>query len=133
MDQLDELIGVRMTPQGPIYIAASALGPDGRAVAADGVAPFSGQVFSHPQAGTIGGLQRRMFSGPSTLDFDASIQKTTRLTERHSLEIRVEAFNVMNHPTWYLEDQNIDSTNFMKFTQTAYDRRLLQFGVYYRF
>jgi len=133
MDQLDELLGVRLTPQGPMYIAASAVGADGRAVAADGLAPFSGQVFFHPQAGTIGGLQRRMFSGPATVDFNASIQKITRLTERHSLEIRVEAFNVLNHPTWYLEDQNIDSTNFMKITQNFNGRRLLQFGVYYRF
>ncbi|MEO6758566.1 MAG: hypothetical protein ABIO24_03860, partial [Saprospiraceae bacterium] len=133
MDQLDQLLGVRMTPQGPVYIAASAIGADGRAVAADGLAPFSGQVFSHPQAGTIGGVQRRMFSGPATIDCNASIQKMTRVTERHSLEIRVEAFNVRNHPTWYLEDQNIDSTNFMKISQNFNGRRLLQFGLYYRF
>lgn len=133
MDQLDQLLGVRMTAQGPMYIAASALGPDGRAVVSDGQTPFNGQVFFHPQAGTIGGLQRRMFSGPATLDFNASVQKVTRVTERHSLEIRVEAFNVMNHPTWYLEDQNIESTNFMKITQNFNGRRLLQFGVYYRF
>jgi len=133
MDQLDQLLGVRMTAQGPMYIAASALGPDGRAVVSDGQTPFNGQVFFHPQAGTIGGLQRRMFSGPATLDFNASVQKVTRVTERHSLEIRVEAFNVMKHPTWYLEDQNIESTNFMKITQNFNGRRLLQFGVYYRF
>ncbi len=133
MDQLDSLIGVRMTPSGPMYIAASALGPDGRAVVSDGQAPFSGQVFSHPQAGTIGGLQRRMFSGPSIFDFNASVQKVTRITERQSLELRVEAFNVLNHPTWYLEDQNIESTNFMKIATTFSGRRLLQFGLYYRF
>jgi len=133
MDQLDALLGVRMTPQGPVYIAASALGPDGRAVVSDGQTPFAGQVFFHPQAGTIGGLQRRMFSGPSTVDFNASVQKKTTIVEGHTLEIRVEAFNLLNHPTWYLEDQNIESTNFMKIGQTFTGRRLLQFGVYYRF
>ena len=122
-----------MTPSGPMYIAASALGPDGRAVVSDGQTPFAGQAFFHPQAGTIGSLQRRMFSGPATFDLKASVQKITRVTERHSLEIRVEAFNVMNHPTWYLEDQNIESTNFMKIAQNFNGRRLLQFGVYYRF
>ncbi|MBI2686706.1 MAG: TonB-dependent receptor [Acidobacteria bacterium] len=133
MDQLDSLIGVRMTPQGPMYIAAPALGPDGRAVVSDGQTPFAGQVFFHPVPGTIGGLQRRMFSGPATFDLNGSVQKTTRIREGHSLEIRVEAFNVLNHPAWYLEDQNIESTNFMKIAQTFTGRRLLQFGVYYRF
>jgi len=133
MAGLDELLGVRMTPSGPVYIAASALGPDGRAVVSDGQAPFAGQVFFHPQAGTIGGLQRRMFSGPSIFDLNASAQKVTQIKEGHSLEIRVEAFNVLNHPTWYMEDQNIESTNFMKIGTAFTGRRLLQFGVYYRF
>jgi hypothetical protein len=54
----------RMTGIGPYFVAASAIGPDGRAVAPDGSAPFQGQVFFHPGPGTVGALQRRMFSGP---------------------------------------------------------------------
>jgi hypothetical protein len=61
--------------------------------------------------GSIGTLQRRMFSGPSVFSFDAGIQKSTRLTERHSLELRMEAQNILNHPTFYV----------------------VQFGLYWRF
>src|SRR5437899_4925037 len=41
--QLDDLLQFRMTGTGPVVVPGSAIGPDGRAVAADGAAPFSGQ------------------------------------------------------------------------------------------
>lgn len=132
-EQLNALLGLRMTGSGPVYIAQSALSNDGRGVAQDGQARFNGQSFSHPAAGTLGTLQRRMFSGPSIYDFNASIHKTTRVKEGHTIEVRMEAFNAMNHPNWYMEDQNIDSVNFMKIATTFSGRRILQFGVYYRF
>jgi len=132
-DQLNGLLGVRMTGSGPVYIAQTALSNDGRGVAQDGQPRFNGQAFAHPVAGTIGNLQRRMFSGPSIYDFNASIHKTTRIKEGHTVELRMEAFNVMNHPNWYMEDQNIESVNFMKIGATYSGRRIVQFGVYYRF
>jgi len=131
--ELNKLLGVRMTPSGPSYISASALGPDGRGAAADGRAPFAGQVFSHPAAGTIGGLQRRLFSGPSVFGLNAALHKTARIRDRHTVELRGEAFNVLNHPAWFLDDQNLDSPNFMRINANATGRRLLQFGIYYRF
>jgi hypothetical protein len=90
-------------------------------------------VFFHPQAGTIGGLQRRMFSGPATVDFNASIQKITRLTERHSLEIRVEAFNVLNRANYQLPNNTFGTgttprAGFGAATAAA-DPRQVQFGL----
>ena len=43
--QLASLFQFRQTPTGPYSVAASAIGADGRAVAADGKPPFSGQVL----------------------------------------------------------------------------------------
>jgi hypothetical protein len=131
--ELDSLLGLRQTGDGPFFVAASARGSDGRAVAPDGSAPFSGQAFFHPGPGQIGGLQQRMFSGPWTFNLDFALLKTTRITEGHSLELRVEASNVFNHPTWFVDDQQIGSVNFGRITSTFYDRRLLQFSVHYRF
>ncbi|MCL6505876.1 MAG: TonB-dependent receptor, partial [Bryobacteraceae bacterium] len=131
--QLDDLLRLRMTGTGPFFVAASALGPDGRAVAPDGAPPFSGQVFFHPAPGQLGTLQRRMFSGPWAFNLDFGIQKNTRITERHSLEIRMESTNIFNHPTWFVGDQDIDSTTFGRITSTFFGRRLIQFGAYYRF
>jgi len=131
--ELDNLLKLRMTGIGPYFVAASAIGPDGRAVAPDGSAPFQGQVFFHPGPGTLGTLQRRMFSGPWASNLDFGIQKRTRITETQSIEIRMESTNIFNHPTWFVEDQNIDSTTFGRITRTFFGRRLIQFGAYYRF
>ncbi|MGH8245163.1 MAG: hypothetical protein ACREUU_01880, partial [Gammaproteobacteria bacterium] len=43
--QLDDLFKFRQTGNGPYFGATSVIGPDGRAVAPDGSAPFPGQVF----------------------------------------------------------------------------------------
>ncbi|MGH9629019.1 MAG: hypothetical protein ACRD7E_11900, partial [Bryobacteraceae bacterium] len=74
--ELDELFEFRMTGDGPFLVAESARSPrDGSAVAPDGADPFPGQAFFHPEPGTLGGLQRRMFSGPWVFNLDASLIK----------------------------------------------------------
>jgi hypothetical protein len=130
---LNDLMGVIMTGSGPMYVASSIKGSDGRAVAADGSAPFTGQVFSQPGAGTIGALQRNFFSGPSVFDMDGKISKVTRIKEGHTLELRMDATNIFNHPTWFVGNQTITSTTFGKITSNFYGRRLVQFSLYYRF
>ncbi|MEP6537042.1 MAG: hypothetical protein ABJF23_17050 [Bryobacteraceae bacterium] len=130
---MDNLFQLRMTGDGPFFVNASAIGSDGRAVAADGTAPFNGQVFFNPDAGTIGGLQRRMFSGPWTFNLDAGVIKRTRITERQSIEFRAEATNVTNHPSFGIGDQSINSTMFGRITETISVPRRIQFGLYYRF
>ena len=131
--QLDGLFSVNMTGNGPFFVPQSVKGSDGRAVAADGAAPFSGQVFFQPGAGNIGGLQRNYFSGPWVFNLDGNISKTTQIKEGHTLELRMVATNVFNHPTWLVGNQTITSTNFGKITSTVFGRRLVEFALYYRF
>src|SRR6202035_573591 len=50
--QLAQIVKFQMTGNGPYVIAPSAIGPDGRAVAADGDPNFTGQVFTNPGPGT---------------------------------------------------------------------------------
>src|SRR4029453_6464724 len=115
------------------FVDQSIIGPDGRAVAADGDKPFPGQVFFNPGPGDIGSLQRRMFSGPWVFDLNAGLQKKTLITEKHSVEFRMEAGNVLNHPTFFTNGYTINSTQFGRITGTFTDRRVIQFGLYYRF
>jgi hypothetical protein len=131
--QLDQVIGFRMTGDGPYFVDKSIIGPDGRAVAADGAKPFAGQAFFNPGPGEIGSLQRRIFSGPWVFDMDAGVQKLTHLTEKQTVEFRMEAGNVFNHPTFYTAGFNVNSTKFGQITGTFTDRRVIQFGLYYRF
>jgi hypothetical protein len=131
--ELDELLQLRMTPNGPFFVAASAIGSDGRAVAPEGRSPFSGQAFLHAPPGEIGSLQRRWFSGPWTFNIDFALLKQMRLAEGHSLEFRVEALNLFNNPSWVVEDQYLDSVNFGQITNTLYGARKIQLSLHYRF
>ncbi len=131
--QLDQLFRFRQTGVGPYFAAASAIGADNRAVAADGSAPFSGQVFFNPAAGTLGSVQRRLFSGPWVFNLDLGLAKETRITEGHVLELRMEAANIFNHPTWSVGDQTVTSANFGRITGTFFGRRVMQFQLKYRF
>jgi hypothetical protein len=131
--QLNDLFQLRITGNGPMYVAASALGADGRAVAPDGTAAFAGQAFFQPAAGTIGALQRMDMTGPSVWNLDANVKKEVKITERHAIELRMDATNVFNHTTWYISNQTVTSTTFGKITSNFYGRRLVQFALYYKF
>jgi hypothetical protein len=45
----------------------------------------------------FGNLQRNALTGPGFADSDVSLEKTTRLAERTSLILRVDAFDLLNH------------------------------------
>jgi len=133
MDQLRGIFQFRMTGNGPFFVAASAIGSDGRAVAPDGSAPFAGQAFTMPAAGTIGQLDRRIFDGPWDTTFNFGASKMIRITERNNIQLRMDAQNVFNHPTFVIGDQTATSTTFGKITSTFAGARVFQFGLYYNF
>jgi hypothetical protein len=131
--QLDDAVQFRMTGNGPYFVSASAIGSDGRGVAPDGSAPFTGQIFYNPAAGNLGTTQQRMFSGPWDFDIDFGLQKVTKLNERHSLELRMESSNILNHPAFSTPQASINSTTFGKISGTFFGRRVIQFALYYSF
>ena len=57
-------------------------------------------------------LTRGYFYGPGAYTIDLGIYKTTKLTERLSLQIRGEFFNLLNHPNMWLtlSDNDLSST-----------------------
>jgi len=134
MSQLASVVKFQMTGNGPMIVSKSAINPaDGTGVNADGEAAFTGQIFYNPGAGTLGVLQRRLFSGPWTFDIDASLMKNIAITEHQRVELRMEAFNALNHATFYSGDQNINSTTFGVIGSMFYSPRIMQFGLTYRF
>ena len=120
---------------GPYEVISSTIDPTntGRAVAPFGSPAFQGEVFFNPVAGTVGALQRRMFTGPNAFNADASLIKNTKIFEKHSLEFRVDAFNILNHPAFASSDQNVNSTTFGQVTGEVNGRRVVQFGLNYEF
>lgn len=76
---------------------------------------FNTSLFSLPALANIGNSGRRLFSGPGIENLDMTLQKTTRLTESKSLELRLETFNLFNHAQFYgpgAVDGNISSPAF---------------------
>ncbi len=132
--QLNNVVTYQMTGNGPVMIAPPAINPnDGTGTNDIGEAPYTGQVFSNPGAGTIGTLQRRMFSGPWSFDLDMSVQRRFKITDRQSVELRMEGVNVLNHPTFYVGDQNINSTTFGVIGSMLNSPRVMQFAARYQF
>jgi len=132
---LNDVLGFRMTPDGPYMVPVSAIGPDGRGTAPAGDPAFAGQLFTNPTAGNVGALQRRMFTGPPVFDMDAALIKDTKVTERIDVQLRMEALNVFNHPSFavFTPDMGINSQQFGRITSLANTPRRMQFGLRLQF
>ncbi len=72
-------------------------------------------------------------NGPGYKDFDFSLFKDFRITERSRAEFRAEAFNLTNTPSFSLpSDGNyLDTTNFGRITSTRSNSRELQLAFKY--
>lgn len=131
--ELDRIVGFRMTGVGPYMIAASAINTGGRGTNVDGKEPYSGQAFYHPEAGTVGTLQRRYFSGPAWFNLDFAAQKSFQIDEQHRIELRVTSTNFFNNPMFYVGDMDINSVNFGRIGSLMTSPRRIQFELFYRF
>ena len=70
-------------------------------------------VFAEPAPGTIGTCGRNAFRGPHFVQWDANLNKTTKINERLSIQFRWEVFNLLNHPNFNPIPGN---TTFSSFT-----------------
>jgi len=71
---------------------------------------FNPNAFSAPAYGTVGNVRRDSLVGPGFADWDLSLLKSTRLTERTHLEFRAEFFNILNHTNLQLPNEVVFST-----------------------
>jgi hypothetical protein len=91
------------------------------AISADGATLFGNS--------TIGS-----FRGPDQVNFDVSIIKNTRLTERQNLQFRTEFFNIANHPVFANPTTARNNTSlFGVINNTIGNPRLIQFALKYSF
>lgn len=151
--EIKELTGVFVTPNGVFAINPSvlfALGSNGqrldltqplpagvtiasiRGAAAVDQAPFAGQVFFLNQPGSTGNLQRNFINGPKFINVDMGLSKNIRFGETVRLQLRGEAFNVLNRTNFLAGDFNVNSTTFGQ-VFTNYAPRIVQFGARFDF
>jgi hypothetical protein len=90
--------------------------------------PFAGQVFFFNNAGQSGNLPLNFINGTPYLNWDAGLSKNFRISETVKLQIRMEAFNVLNQTVPnFGADLGINSDSFGRIT-TFYGNRIVQFG-----
>ena len=95
-------------------------------------APFAEQIFFYARPGETGNLPRNFINGPRYVNWDAGISKNIRFTETMRLQLRGEAFNVLNNVNFLAGDFNINSVSFGQIT-TDYAPRVIQFGARFDF
>lgn len=109
---------------------------------------YNPAAFVEPDPGTWGNVGRNTLVSPNIFGLDMSAHKEFHMPykEGHTLQFRIEAFNVANHPVWNAPNANIlagsafagqPSTNahqaFGVITSTAIPMRQVQLALKYFF
>jgi hypothetical protein len=91
---------------------------------------FNPAAFATPAPGTFGDVHRGVLIGPAWRDLDLSLGKTFPLPEGVHLEIRGDAFNVLNHPNFSQPNRSTGTgvSGGGTITSTAGNARNLQLG-----
>ncbi|HEY6307067.1 MAG TPA: TonB-dependent receptor [Candidatus Angelobacter sp.] len=92
---------------------------------------FNTQAFTAP-TGPFGDAGRNIIIGPGTISVNMALSKTIQLKEMQSLELRLSAINVFNHPNFTSIDTTLGSPTFGQVV-AAGAMRTAQVTVRYRF
>jgi Carboxypeptidase regulatory-like domain/TonB dependent receptor len=138
VEEIKGLLGIHKQADGKIFwIDPKVVDPvSGRAVGADNLANaagFDGQAFFNPVAGDVGNLPILAFDGPSQFQINMALSKRIRLTDRHRFEVKGEAFNLTNTPSFFRGDMDINSTTFGRLTSVNVASRIVQLSIRYEF
>jgi hypothetical protein len=133
--EIQKLVGI-FERDGKIYfIDPSIINPiNGRAANGFGADTFTGQVFFNNEPGETGNIPLTIINGPRYFRVDAALLKNIRFNERMRVQIRAEAFNLLNTVNFFNNTQvaSINSTTFGQIT-SAGDPRIIQFAVRFEF
>jgi len=67
-----------------------------------------------------GSLPRNHFRGPNKTNLDMTLAKSTKITERVNLQLRVDAFNLFNHANPREVQTIADSPHYGQFLNNAW-------------
>jgi hypothetical protein len=96
---------------------------------------FNAALFRQNALGTLGNAKRRFFPGPGLDNYDIALLKDIGLTERKTLQLRVEGFNSFNHAQFFGPQTVNGAINDSAFGQfvSADPPRLVQLGAKFLF
>jgi hypothetical protein len=79
---------------------------------------FDTSAFVQPTGAVLGNMGQNVFSGPSLVTFDASVQREVILHEGIGITFRAQAFNALNHPVFANPNTTLTSSSFGQVTST---------------
>jgi hypothetical protein len=95
---------------------------------------FDPNAFTLPAAGTYGNVGRGTLTGPGLAELDLSVLKSLPVSEKISLQVRAEVFNVVNHPNFGPPNSTVFANGAINasaglITTTATTAREIQIGL----
>jgi hypothetical protein len=90
-------------------------------------------AFEQPAPGAFGNHVLNSIRGPGFWKIDMALSRLFPFGTAQSVEVRVEAFNLLNNFNWGNPITNFSSGNFGRIQTSAGDQRILQFGIKYGF
>ena len=81
----------------------------------------------------FGNHERNSIRGPGFWKIDLAISRLFTFSTSHNVEVRLEAFNLLNNFNWGNPIVNFSSGLFGRIQTVAGDMRIMQFGVKYSF
>lgn len=89
---------------------------------------FNTTAFAIQAAYTFGNSAPNLLQGPGHYNLDSGLFKTTRLTERVSLAVRAEAFDVFNHANLGNPGSKVSTPSTFAFATARNGSRVTQLG-----
>jgi hypothetical protein len=77
----------------------------------------------------VGTSGRNVVRGPGISEFDASLSKFFRITERSNVEFRSEFFNLPNHPIFANPGATVGTSTYGVISATNLPSRQIQFAL----
>ena len=89
---------------------------------------FNPDAYTETQGLTFGNSGRNSLNIPHRTQFDMSIYKTFKLTDRVDIHFRTEAFNILNHTQFSSLNSEVGTDFFMR-ANSAHKARVLQLAI----
>ena len=90
-------------------------------------------AFAQPGLGTYGNLGILNVRGPAFFQFDTALTRQFRIREGQNLELRGEAFNLLNKVRFNNPAATLSTSATFGTIRSAQDPRILQFAMKYTF
>ena len=90
---------------------------------------FNTALFAPNPVGTFGDNAKNILRGPRLFHSDCGVLKTTRITERTSLQFRAEFFNLFNNVNFAAPGNTVTSTDSFGVITSAGSPRIAQLAL----